>query len=304
MNATSSRTKGCAHRWALGAVLTVCALGTSTSYAHDPSHNRAYTDNPSGQLYASPSQVRIVQEKLNEKGRQVTVDGVWGAGTIAQVRAYQRANGLAPTGQLDTSLLSALEIGAVLKGQTASGFLDGLLRDGKPDSARMSGLGAPIYVSPVHVAHIQHLLREAGHYSGVIDGTWGAETARAANKFREAHGLEASEGLDIALLRALNHQGSVVPNAAAAVVSRGSGVPLLAGPVALRALQRELAKDGQEAGAVDGVWGENTRQAVREFQKEHDLERTGTLTLPTLAALGINLTGEREVASSEDASRR
>jgi len=88
------------------------------------------------------------------------------------------------------------------------------------------------------------------------------------------------------------------------VVSRDSGVPLLAGPVALRALQRELAKDGQEAGAVDGVWGENTRQAVREFQKEHDLERTGTLTLPTLAALGINLTGEREVASSEDASRR
>src|ERR1044072_9201330 len=124
MNATSSQTKRCAHHWALSAVLTVCALGTSISHAHDPSQDRAYTDNPSGQLYASPSQVKMVQEKLNEKGRHVSVDGVWGGGTIAEARAFQRANGLAPTGQLDTSLLSALEIGAVLKGQTASGFLD------------------------------------------------------------------------------------------------------------------------------------------------------------------------------------
>lgn len=300
MNATLCRPKGSASRWALGAVLTACALGASSSYADQSP--QAAASNPSAQLYASPSQVRMVQEKLNEHGRQVTVDGVWGSGTVAEARAYQRANGLAPTGELDTSLLSALGIGDVLKGQTASGFLDGLLRNNKADVTRSSGLGAPIYVSPVHVAHIQHLLREEGHYSGAIDGTWGAETARAANKFRAAHGLEASEGLDIALLRTLNRQGAVVPKVASNVSSRVDGVPLLAGPVAIRALQRELAKNGNEAGAVDGIWGENTREAVRQFQKEHNLERTGTLTLPTLAALGIKVAGDQEVADINDSS--
>jgi peptidoglycan hydrolase-like protein with peptidoglycan-binding domain len=293
MNATLSRLKGSAHRLALGAVFAACALGATASYANS---------NPSAQLYASPSQVRMVQEKLNEKGRTLTVDGVWGPGTITEVRAYQRANGLAPTGELDTSLLSALGVGDVLKGETTAGFFDGLLRDGKPETARVTGPGAPIYVSPLHVAHIQHLLREQGHYAGAIDGTWGLETARAANKYREAHGLDASEGLDIALLRTLNRQGTVVPKSAFDVSTRVDGVPLLAGPVAIRALQRVLADDGHEAGAVDGIWGENTRQAVRQFQKEHNLERTGTLTIPTLAALGIKVAGDREVATSDEAA--
>jgi peptidoglycan hydrolase-like protein with peptidoglycan-binding domain len=81
-----------------------------------------------------------------------------------------------------------------------------------------------------------------------------------------------------------------------------NGVPLLAGPVAIRALQRELSKSGNEAGAVDGIWGENTREAVRQFQKEHNLERTGTLTLPTLAALGIKVAGDQEIADLDDNS--
>jgi peptidoglycan hydrolase-like protein with peptidoglycan-binding domain len=66
-------------------------------------------------------------------------------------------------------------------------------------------------------------------------------------------------------------------------------VALQAGAAAIRALQRELGERGHEAGAIDGFWGENTRQALRDFQREHDLESTGTLTLPTLAALGVTI---------------
>jgi peptidoglycan hydrolase-like protein with peptidoglycan-binding domain len=286
-------------RWrVLGAALVVGAFGAGAAYAHD----RASTANPSGQLYASPSQVRMVQEKLTEQGRKPGVDGIWGEKTAAEVRDYQKANALAPTGQLDTSLLSALEIGDVLEGETSSTFLDGLLRDTKVNSDEPGGLGVPLYVSPLHVAQIQHLLRAQGHYSGVVDGAWGAETARAANKFRQANGLEANNGLDIALLRALNKQATDVPKIVSAATSRTEGVPLEAGPTAIRALQRELGKKGHEAGAVDGVWGENTRQALRDFQREHDLEATGTLTLPTLAALGIDVTskpGEKASLSSD-----
>jgi peptidoglycan hydrolase-like protein with peptidoglycan-binding domain len=69
-------------------------------------------------------------------------------------------------------------------------------------------------------------------------------------------------------------------------------VALQAGAAAIRALQRELGERGHEAGAIDGVWGANTRQALRDFQREHDLESTGALTLPTLAALGVNIASQ------------
>lgn len=144
-----------------------------------------------------------------------------------------------------------------------------------------------------------HLLQEQGLYKGAIDGSWGEQTAQAANEFRQKHGLEASPGLDIALLRALNQQHSPVPKLTAAATLRKDGVPLYAGPTAIRALQRELSRDGRDVGAVDGVWGENTRQALRSYQTAHSLEPTGTLTLPTLAALGIDIANENNKLSSD-----
>ena len=277
----------------LNALLVAGALATGAAYAHDAAKN------PSGQVYASPSQVRLVQDKLREDGRKPGGAGVWDDATIAEVRDYQKANGLAPTGEFDTSLLSSLKVGDVLSGETSATFLDGLLRAEPSKSATAAGRGAPIFVSPVHVAQIQHLLREQGIYQGAIDGAWGPQTARAANKFREANGLEASPGLDIALLRAFNQQRSPVPKLVAAATLRKDGVPLYAGPVAIRALQRELSRDGHDAGAVDGVWGENTRQALRSYQTAHSLEPTGTLTLPTLAALGIEIANGSAKLSSD-----
>ena len=275
------------------ALFVAGALATGSAYAHDEAKN------PSGQVYASPSQVRLVQDKLREDGRKPGAAGVWDEATIAEVRDYQKANGLAPTGEFDTSLLSALKVGDVFAGETSATFLDGLLRAEPATSMPAAGHGAPIFVSPVHVAQIQHLLREHGMYKGTIDGAWGPETARAANEFRKQHGLEASSGLDIALLRALNQQRSPVPKLVAAATLRTDGVPLHAGPTAIRALQRELSRDGHEAGAVDGIWGENTRQALRSYQKEHSLEPTGTLTLPTLAALGIEIANDNARLSSD-----
>jgi peptidoglycan hydrolase-like protein with peptidoglycan-binding domain len=283
-------------RWVFAACIVTWALGSVQ--ARD-----VVIPDPNGQLYASPAQVKLVQEKLHQQGRTMPVDGAWGVQTAAEVRDFQRAHGLAPTGQLDTSLLSALEIGDVLEGETASNFLDGLLHTDRAAVNASHGRGAPLFVSPVHVAQIQHLLQTQGFYSGSIDGAWGAATARAAGKFRSAHGLEDDTGLDIALLRALNQQHAAVPKLPEAATLRTTGVPLHAGPEAIRALQRELSQKGHAAGAVDGVWGENTRQALREFQRAHDLEATGTLTLPTLAALGIDITsnpGSKPAFSAQD----
>jgi peptidoglycan hydrolase-like protein with peptidoglycan-binding domain len=283
-------------RWAFAA----CILGSVFALGSVHANDTSLPDSPSGQVYVSPSQVKLVQEKLREQGSDMDVDGAWGVQTAAKVREFQRAHGLAPTGQLDTSLLSALDIGDVLEGETTSNFLDGLLRTERTATTGSSGRGAPLFVSPVHVAQVQHLLKTEGLYSGRIDGSWGPATARAADKFRRDHGLEVNAGMDIALLRALNQQRSAVPKLPEAATLRSTGVPLHAGTEAVRALQRELSKKGHEAGTVDGVWGENTRQALREFQRDHELETTGTLTLPTLAALGIDIASKKALSAQDE----
>ena len=285
-----------ASRLALLSVAIAAALGTGAVQAGDTQQTQAMEQRAEmravGQIYASPSQVMLLQEKLRSDGRKTFITGRWDEATAREVRDYQKANGLAPTGQLDTSLLSALDMGDVLEGQKESGhFLDGLLTNSSADDkkATANSRGTPIYVSPVHVAQIQHLLREQGYYDGQTDGVWGEGTAAAANKYRREHGLEATPGLDISLLKAMNAERAPVPKLAPGATERATGVALMAGPTALRSLQKELTAQGIETGNIDGAWGEDTQRGVQEFQRKHDLEPTGTLTLPTLAALGIDV---------------
>jgi peptidoglycan hydrolase-like protein with peptidoglycan-binding domain len=286
---------------AIAAVLSAGAVQATDTNQTQTMEQRAEMSTV-GQIYASPSQVMLLQEKLRSDGRKTFVTGEWDAATAREARDYQRAHGLAPTGQLDTSLLSALEMGDVLEGQKESGhFLDGLLTSNRDDrKASTSSRGTPIYVSPVHVAQIQHLLREQGYYDGQIDGVWGEGTATAANKYRREHGLDATPGLDISLLKAMNAERAPVPKLAPGATDRATGVPLMAGPTALRSLQKELSAQGIATGNIDGAWGEDTKRGVKEFQRKHDLEPTGTLTLPTLAALGIDVKHDARQAIAND----
>jgi peptidoglycan hydrolase-like protein with peptidoglycan-binding domain len=293
-------------RLTLLSVAIAAVLGTATVQATDTKQTQAVEQRAElstvGQIYASPSQVMLLQEKLRSDGRKTFITGEWDAATAREARDYQRAHGLAPTGQLDTSLLSALDMGDVLEGQKESGhFLDGLLTNNADErKASANSRGTPIYVSPVHVAQIQHLLREQGYYDGQIDGVWGEGTAAAANKYRREQGLEATPGLDISLLKAMNAERAAVPKLAPGATDRATGIPLMAGPTALRSLQKELTAQGIATGNIDGAWGEDTKRGVKEFQRKHDLEPTGTLTLPTLAALGIDVKHDGRQAVAND----
>lgn len=293
-------------RLTLLSVTIAAVLGAGAVQAHETKEQQAIEQRAEmrtvGQIYASPSQVMLLQEKLRSDGRKTFITGEWDPATAREVRDYQKAHGLAPTGQLDTSLLSALDMGDVLEGQRESGhFLDGLLTSkGENRKAIAESRGTPIYVSPVHVAQIQHLLHEKGYYNGQIDGVWGEGTAAAANKYRQEHGLEATPALDISLLKAMNAERAPVPKLAPGATDRSSGVPLMAGPTALRSLQKELSAQGIATGNIDGAWGEDTKRGVKEFQRKHDLEQTGTLTLPTLAALGIDVKHDTRQAIAND----
>src|SRR5207253_1900509 len=53
------------------------------------------------------------------------------------------------------------------------------------------------------------------------------------------------------------------------------------------AVQSELAKRGYYHGAIDGVLGDETEDAVARYQEDNDLSVTGTLTATTLQSLGL-----------------
>jgi peptidoglycan hydrolase-like protein with peptidoglycan-binding domain len=55
----------------------------------------------------------------------------------------------------------------------------------------------------------------------------------------------------------------------------------------ITAAQARLAKLGYYRGAVDGLFGPDTRAALTRFQVDHHLRVTGGLTTDTLQSLGI-----------------
>jgi peptidoglycan hydrolase-like protein with peptidoglycan-binding domain len=60
----------------------------------------------------------------------------------------------------------------------------------------------------------------------------------------------------------------------------------------VREVQGKLQQDGYyKQGPVDGVWGTGTMNAVQSFQRDHNLNATGKLDVPTLQALNITDNG-------------
>src|SRR5947199_9900083 len=53
------------------------------------------------------------------------------------------------------------------------------------------------------------------------------------------------------------------------------------------AVQSELAKRGYYRGAIDGVLGDETEDAVARYQEDNDLSVTGTVTATMLQSLGL-----------------
>ncbi|MBR0797403.1 peptidoglycan-binding protein [Bradyrhizobium jicamae] len=56
----------------------------------------------------------------------------------------------------------------------------------------------------------------------------------------------------------------------------------------VRRVQQALDKDGFKAGPTDGRWGNETRNAVKQFQQSKQIQATGQLDQQTVADLGLD----------------
>jgi peptidoglycan hydrolase-like protein with peptidoglycan-binding domain len=161
-----------------------------------------------------------------------------------------------------------------------------------PMAALVQGGERPTYEKPLSaqaIHDVQARLRALGYYGGPIDGAWGPGTRAAVERFQRDRRLAVSGqlnqatvtamGLDPDRLQARGYAARPAPRERAAAE---------VGPRTTEAVQSRLRRAGFYHGAIDGVWGPNTRVALGRFQRERRLSVTGTPSRETLAALGLN----------------
>ncbi|GHH61459.1 hypothetical protein GCM10009090_37930 [[Pseudomonas] boreopolis] len=77
------------------------------------------------------------------------------------------------------------------------------------------------------------------------------------------------------------------PSSKAKPVTEGRSADAL--KLLIMRVQAALYSKGYDPGAIDGTLSPQTQSALRMFQLAHGIRATGTMTTPTLDALGVRL---------------
>jgi len=151
------------------------------------------------------------------------------------------------------------------------------------------------------IKQVQEKLHRHGFDAGPINGDFGPKTQAALAQFQLSRVLPASGALDERTLSELGIERAPQPSDGAA--SSSADTPywrtLVDDAATIATGQRALRAAGYDAGPADGTLNARTVAAVKQAQKDRELEPTGELDRRTLAALGIDV--ERSAAAGGSA---
>ena len=136
-----------------------------------------------------------------------------------------------------------------------------------------------VKVDPI-VQEVQRELVQSGFYAGPVDGLPGKRTKLAIAAYQTANGLDPTGAASEDLIDHIRLTREIV---AASGATDTSGLPQRADPI--RRVQTGLAELGYLPGAIDGFLGGQTRDAIRQFERDHALPVTGDVTEALLAEL-------------------
>lgn len=230
----------------------------------------------------SPATIRMLQHSLIQGGYAIdAADGVWGPKTAAAVREFQRVKGLEPTGRANPATLEAL-------GVTGDGRATQAAARPPTGADRMPEIRSrtPADLDRATIRAVQQALDKQGFQVGSADGVWGPQTESAIGNLQRARGMTASGELDAHTLAALG----LLPTGSDRPAPRRPGEalgPADLDPAAIRMIQQALNSKGFEVGSPDGIWGDRTVRALREFQRSQGIEPRGEPDVYTIAALGL-----------------
>ena len=115
-----------------------------------------------------------------------------------------------------------------------------------------------------YVRYLQFVLSKLNYAVGAIDGAFGTNTANAVRAFQQANGLTPDGIVGRNTWYKLNN---LTPDAR--ILRKGSY------GAEVRYLQQKLYSKLYNVGTIDGIFGDNTQRAVREFQGENGLNVDG-----------------------------
>jgi len=152
--------------------------------------------------------------------------------------------------------------------------------------------GVP-YLNGPDVLRVQAKLKELGYFKGSLGGNYGPITEAAVIEFQRAMKLAVDGIVGPKTWAALF--GEKAKEKPAVVVKwtrmlKNTGKPYMRGDDVL-AVQEALVAKGYDPGEIDGIYGPQTEDAVRKFQKDHGLEVDGIVGKETTAALGLKWGG-------------
>ena len=143
----------------------------------------------------SPPALMQVQERLRQVGAYSgRADGIWGPDSQAALERFQQGRGLQVTGQLNQATAATLGLSPVE-----------LLaaRPGVAGTENVPAAAASGTLSRAAVRNVQSRLRTLGFYRGQVDGTWGAGTQAAIERFQQGRGLQPTGQINPATAQAM-----------------------------------------------------------------------------------------------------
>ena len=244
------------------------------------------------------AQVMVMQQYLMELGYLSTQpDGQFGAGTERAVKLFQEANGLTADGVAGKGTLSILYSGSAVAyggssgGSSSSGSVPSATATPKPNTDIVIQWES----EGDDVRQYQQRLVELGYLSSkYVTGKFNQPTVEATKAFQTMNGLKVDGAAGPQSLKliysndALNADGVRVGNLLMSSSGTGVSEVLTAGMTGeqVRQVQSRLAELGYlSASFVNGVYDDNTRQAIRRFQQANGLTADGAAGSATQSRL-------------------
>ena len=240
------------------------------------------------------SDVSDLQARLIELGYYTgAIDGKYASGTQSAVMEFQQLNGLTADGiagrQTQDLLYSA---SAKAKMISASGTADDYV---------LLKLGS----SGLEVRKLQARLAELGYYSGGTDGIYGQTTVAAVKAFQRNNGLsgdgQAGEQTQSKLYAATAKYASSPVATANPDSVRSLSLGMTGNDV--YALQARLIELRYMTGVADGVFGTETQEALRDFQRNNGLTPDGVAGYTTIKKMSGSCKAATRVTPSPEPSR-
>lgn len=248
---------------------------------------RVYEDSS---VLVEKAQTRLVVLGYMDDG----MDGIFGTKTEVALKKFQKDEKLPETGRFDDTVLNRLyeKAAAKVAENAPEETAEPTETEETETEATVSETGEPkeavrtektvAETDAAKVRKCQEKLIGMGYLKDKADGILGLKTAAALREYQRDQGLPETGILDEETQESLNREAREEYKRG----DRGDGV---------KRYQRRLSKAGYLTEDADGVFGEATEKAVKDFQKDNDITVTGRIDAKTQKSLNAVSLGNGEL---------